>query len=241
MMNNFANIVVTGASGAIGKTFINNLSKYQGVNKIYAFSRTKQTYSSSKVTSQVINYEKENEIEDAAKLSSLKAKINLVLVANGILHNNVVYPEKKLEEISIQKFQEIFYVNTILPSLIAKHFIPCLSKETAVMGFMSARVGSISDNKLGGWYAYRSSKAALNMMIKNLSIEVGRRNKKAILVGLHPGTVDSNLSKPFQNNVPAEKLFSPETSVDHLLKVLFNLKLENTGKIYAWDGSEIEP
>ena len=109
------------------------------------------------------------------------------------------------------------------------------------MGFMSARVGSISDNKLGGWYAYRSSKAALNMMIKNLSIEVGRRNKKAILVGLHPGTVDSNLSKPFQNNVPAEKLFSPETSVVHLLKVLFNLKLENTGKIYAWDGSEIEP
>ena len=109
------------------------------------------------------------------------------------------------------------------------------------MGFMSARVGSISDNKLGGWYAYRSSKAALNMMIKNLSIEVGRRNKKAILVGLHPGTVDSNLSKPFQNNVPAEKLFSHETSVDHLLKVLFNLKLENTGKIYAWDGSEIEP
>ena len=99
MMNNFENIVVTGASGAIGKTFINNLSKYQGVNKIYAFSRTKQTYSSSKVTSQVINYEKENEIEDAAKLSSLKAKINLVLVANGILHNDVVYPEKKLEEI----------------------------------------------------------------------------------------------------------------------------------------------
>ena len=109
MTNNFENIVVTGASGAIGKAFINNLSKYQGVNKIYAFSRTKQTYSSSKVTSQVINYENENEIEDAAKLSSLKAKINLVSVAIGILHNDVVYPEKKLEEISIQKFQEIFY------------------------------------------------------------------------------------------------------------------------------------
>ena len=153
IMNNFENIVVTGASGAIGKAFINNLSKYREVKKIYAFSRTKQSYSSLKVTSQVINYENENEIADAAKLSSLKTKINLVLVANGILHNDVVYPEKKLEEISIQKFQEIFYVNTILPSLIAKHFIPCLSKETAIMGFMSARVGSISDNKLGGWYA----------------------------------------------------------------------------------------
>ena len=98
----------------------------------------------------------------------------------------------------------------------------------------------ISDNKLGGWYAYRSSKAALNMMIKNLSIEVGRRNKKAILVGLHPGTVDSNLSKPFQNNVLWKIIFTRNFSRPPI-KVLFNLKLENTGKIYAWDGSEIEP
>ena len=106
---------------------------------------------------------------------------------------------------------------------------------------MSARVGSISDNKLGGWYAYRASKSALNMMIKNLSIEVGRKNKNAILVGLHPGTVNSKLSKPFQSNVPEKKLFTPDQSVNYLLQVLSKLKNEDSGKIFAWDGSEILP
>ena len=135
MMNNFENIVVTGASGAIGKTFINNLSKYQGVNKIYAFSRTKQTYSSSKVTSQVINYEKENEIEDAAKSSSLKAKINLVLVANGILHNDVVYPEKKNRGDINSKISRNFLCKHYPSIFDSKTFYPLPFQRNGYHGF----------------------------------------------------------------------------------------------------------
>ena len=153
------------------------------------------------------------------------------------------HPDRnKDDKTSEKKFKEVFFVNTILPSIIAKHFIPKLSKNNqSILAFMSARVGSISDNKLGGWYAYRASKSALNMMIKNLSIEVGRKNKNAILVGLHPGTVNSKLSKPFQSNVPEKKLFTPDQSVNYLLQVLSKLKNEDSGKIFAWDGSEILP
>ena len=242
MSNVFKNIAVTGVSGAIGKAFVNNLALIDSVETINVFSRTKQTFHSEKVFDHLINYKKENEIQEAADFSSKKNTLDLVIVANGILHDDRIFPEKKISDITEEKLRELFFINTIIPSIIAKHFIPKMSRNSkSVFAFMSARVGSIADNKLGGWYSYRSSKAALNMMIKNLSIEVERKNKNAILVGLHPGTVNSNLSKPFQNNVPEKKLFTPDQSVNYLLKVLFNLKIEDTGKIFAWDGSEILP
>ena len=125
--------------------------------------------------------------------------------------------------------------------MVAKYFAKKLSKETnSVMAILSARVGSISDNRLGGWYAYRASKAALNMLIKTLSIEIKRTHKVSAIIGLHPGTVDSNLSKPFQNNVPDGKLFTPEYSASELLKVVFDRTEIDTGKVFAFDGSEIE-
>ena len=109
----------------------------------------------------------------------------------------------------------------------------------SVFAFMSARVGSIADNKLGGWYSYRSSKAALNMMIKNLSIEVERKNKNAILVGLHPGTVTSKLSDPFKNK--NKNYFSPETSADYLYNVIETKTKNDSGKIFDWNNQEILP
>lgn len=124
--------------------------------------------------------------------------------------------------------------------MVAKHFLPKLAKDQrAVFAALSARVGSISDNQLGGWYSYRASKAALNMIIKNLSIEMKMRYKQAIIVGLHPGTVDSRLSKPFQANVPAGKLFTADYAVAKMLEVINTLTPENSGKYYAWDGKEI--
>ena len=205
-------------------------------------SRSDENYSSEKIFNHSINYRNENDLLEAANISSNKSTIDLVIVANGILHNENIFPEKKINDISEEKFNEVFFINTILPSMIAKYFIPKLSQKTpSVFAFLSARVGSISDNRLGGWYAYRASKAALNMMIKSLSIEVGRKNKNAIFVGLHPGTVNSNLSKPFQSNVPEKKLFTPDQSVNYLMEVLLKLKIEDTGKIFAWDGSEIDP
>ena len=240
--NSFKNIAITGASGAIGKSFVKILSEINSVETINVFSRSNEIFNSEKVFNHVVKYENENDLIEAAKIASFKNTLDLVIVANGILHNENIYPEKKISDLTEEKFKELFFVNTILPSIIAKHFIPKMSQSNkSIFAFMSARVGSISDNKLGGWYAYRSSKAALNMMIKNLSIEVGRKNKNAILVGLHPGTVNSNLSKPFQSNVPEKKLFSPDQSVNYLLKVLFNLRSEDTGKIFAWDGTEIQP
>ena len=126
--------------------------------------------------------------------------------------------------------------------LLAKHVFKKFDGSGApIFATVSARVGSISDNRLGGWYAYRASKAALNMIIKNLSIEVARKNKKAIIVGLHPGTVDSDLSKPFQKHVAKEKLFSPEFSSEKLLQVLQSLKPDCSGKCFAWDGKEVLP
>ena len=114
------------------------------------------------------------------------------------------------------------------------------SKNPSVFSFLSARVGSISDNKLGGWHAYRASKASLNMLIKNFAIELARTNKLAKVIGLHPGTVDTELSKPFQKNVPDNKLFTPQFSADAMINVVDGLKEDDSGSVFAFDGSKIE-
>ena len=225
------NIVILGAAGAIGSAFTNLLSQKYPNASLFAFSRNGE-YN--------IDYSSEDSIAEAAELAAKEKSLDLVIVANGILHEETLIPEKSLRDLSAEKFHRVFEVNTITPALIAKYFLPKLNKEKlSVFSALSARVGSISDNQLGGWYAYRASKAALNMIIKNAAIEVGRRNKHAIIVGLHPGTVDSDLSKPFQGNVADGQLFTPEYSAEKLLAVLENLSVEQTGKCFAWDGKEI--
>ena len=225
------NIVILGAAGAIGSAFTNLLSQKYPNASLFAFSRNGE---------HSINYSSEDSIAEAAELAAKEKSLDLVIVANGILHEETLIPEKSLRDLSAEKFHRVFEVNTITPALIAKYFLPKLNKEKlSVFSALSARVGSISDNQLGGWYAYRASKAALNMIIKNAAIEVGRRNKHAIIVGLHPGTVDSDLSKPFQGNVADGQLFTPEYSAEKLLAVLENLSVEQTGKCFAWDGKEI--
>ncbi len=175
----FKNIAVLGSSGAIGGAFVRILSdKYQNAN-IYAFSRTVGYH---------IDYTDEDSLSEAANLASSHGPLDLVIVATGVLHNNEIMPEKSIKELSAEKFNYIFQANTIVPALIAKHFLPKLNKDNvSIFAALSARVGSISDNQLGGWYAYRASKAALNMIIKNAAIEMSRMNKKAIILGLHPG------------------------------------------------------
>ena len=163
------------------------------------------------------------------------------MVTTGVLHLGAdIQPEKSLRDLSADKFHAIFAANTIFPALAAKHFLPLLHRDKrSVFAALSARVGSISDNRLGGWYAYRASKAALNMIIKNAAIEIERRHKQAIVVGLHPGTVDSDLSKPFQSNVQQNKLFTPAFSAASLLDVVDRLTLDDSGKCFAWNGQEI--
>jgi NAD(P)-dependent dehydrogenase (short-subunit alcohol dehydrogenase family) len=236
------NIVIVGASGAIGSSFTLQLSVSYPNATIHAFSQQEPEKVLPNVTYHRINYQDETSIEESALIASKDAKLDMVIVATGILHDGALLPEKSLKELSAEKFQYLFEANTILPSLIAKHFLPKMnSVSLSIFAVLSARVGSISDNYLGGWYAYRASKAALNMIIKNAAIEIRRSNKKTIIVGLHPGTVDSNLSSPFQGSIPDKKLFTPEYSVQKLLQVLTTLTSEQSGKCFAWDGTEVKP
>ena len=229
----FANVAIIGASGAIGGACARRLAECYPAARVHAFARNAELH---------IDYSDEASIASAAEFAAQTGPLDLVLVATGVLHSANTLPEKSLRDLSADKFTHIFAANTITPALIAKHFLPRLNRErTAVFAAISARVGSISDNQLGGWYAYRASKAALNMVIKNAAIEMSRRNKKAIVVGLHPGTVDSSLSKPFQTNVAAGKLFTPEYSAQKLIQVLENLTPEHSGCCLAWDGEIIAP
>lgn len=234
------NIVVFGATGSIGNAILNKLYMLYPNANIHAFSQREPSIKLAGVSYSQIDYSCEDSIAKTA--NNFDKNLDLVFVATGILHNDGLSPEKSLKQISASNFEKIFAANTIFPALVAKHFIHKLNtKSKTIFTSISARVGSISDNHLGGWYAYRMSKAALNMFIKTAGIETARTNKNAVIVGIHPGTVDSELSKPFQARVPDGKLFTPEYSAEKLIEVLQNLTISDTGKCFAWDSKEIQP
>ena len=237
------NVAVSGSSGAIGNAISKILQNNESIETVYNFSRSTSIKSSKKEKNFFIDIENEDSIKRSVKNIPENIKFDLVFVATGILHDNEdIYPEKSIRDISEVKLKKVLMVNTIGPTLVGKYFIPFLDKNKKnVFAFLSARVGSISDNKIGGWYSYRASKTALNQIIKNFSIEVKRSNPNSIFVGLQPGTVKSNLSKPFEKNVNSSNLFSPEYSAEKLLKVINDLTLEDTGKFFAWNGEEIQP
>ena len=234
--------VVLGSAGAIGSALISRLRSSHPRSAIFAFSRHSPNKIVEGVNYHLVDYSDEVSISKAAALATAHGPLDLVLVATGVLHEGAIQPEKSLRTLSAEQFLHLFEANTIFPALAVKHFLPKLDRhKRAVFAALSARVGSISDNRLGGWYAYRASKAALNMVIKNASIEMARRYKHTLVVGLHPGTVDSRLSQPFQKHVPKEKLFTPDFSAQKLLEVLDNLDSGDSGKCFAWDGKEIAP
>jgi len=235
------NIVVIGASGGIGSAFVNMLSDMVRVNHIYAFSRRANPLAGPKITKGHIDLTDETTIAAAAEKAGQAGKVDLVIVTSGLLHDKQgLMPERRLPDLDMKAFEKAFAINAAGPAMVAKHFLPLLNRDKkTAFAALSARVGSISDNHLGGWYAYRASKAALNMLIRTTSIEVARRYKQAIIVGLHPGTVDTSLSKPFQGGVKPEKLFTTAYSAECLLSVLDGLTAEDTGKVFAWDGQEV--
>lgn len=234
------NIAILGASGAIGSEFTKQLAATNIVETINCFSRSKVNSDSPKVTHHQINFNDEEEIAKAAEISAKNNKLDIVIVAIGALHTDKISPEKSIKELKYNKFAEIYQTNTIIPAIIGKYFLPHLNKtEKSVFAALSARVGSISDNHLGGWYAYRASKAALNMIIKNFAIEINRTNKKAIILGLHPGTVASNLSEPFQAHVKKDHLFTPQYAVSQLLQLIYDSDNSYSGKLFAYDNTEI--
>ena len=166
--------------------------------------------------------------------------LHLVINATGLLHDAHVQPEKALRQITAENMARVLAVNTIGPALICKYFLPLMARDDkAVMAHLSARVGSISDNRMGGWTSYRAAKAAQNMVVKNAAIETARRDKDKIIIGLHPGTVDSRLSQPFQGNVAEGKLFTPAQAAAYLLRVIDGATAADSGKVFAWDGVEV--
>ncbi len=237
------NVAVIGSSGAIGNAISKILKDDETVNSIYNFSRSTSSNISEKENSIYINIESEDSIKEAVQKIPQDLKFDLIFVATGILHNDdLVYPEKSIRDISADKLKKVLMVNTVGPTLIGKYFIPFLNKDNKnVFAFLSARVGSISENKLGGWYSYRASKTALNQIVKNFSIEIKRSNPNSIFTVLQPGTVKSNLSKPFEKNVQPDQLFSPDYSAQRMLDVIDNLTPDDSGKFFAWNAEEIQP
>jgi NAD(P)-dependent dehydrogenase (short-subunit alcohol dehydrogenase family) len=158
-----------------------------------------------------------------------------------VLHDGPeIRPEKKLEDAHPERLRPVVEVNASGPLLVAKHFLDLLRHdERAVLANVSARVGSVGDNRLGGWYVYRASKAAQNMFTRNLAIELGRRAPNVICLALHPWTVDTDLSRPFQRNVPAERLFDANRAADQLLGVIDSCTRDDSGHFLAWDGQPI--
>ena len=233
---------VIGATGGLGRAFVEALSASGEVSTVFALSRSAFPTADPKVRPVPIDLEDDASIAQAAAAIAADAgTLHLVIVAAGVLHlGDDVQPEKTWQSLDGRAMERVFRINTVGPALVAKHFLPLLARDRkAAFAALSARIGSISDNQLGGWHAYRASKAALNMMIRNLSIELARRCPDALCVGLHPGTVDTALSKPFQSGVPAEKLFTAPDSAAHLLRVLDRLGPEESGHVFAWDGTRI--
>ena len=236
------NAVVIGASGGIGLAVVKLLSDDSRVAAVHALSRSLYKPNLPKVTPGHIDLDDEGSIAAAAELATKNGALDLVFVASGILwQGDDLRPEKAMREIDVEGLTRLFAINAAGPALVAKYFLPKLRKGSKTLcACLSARVGSINDNRLGGWYSYRASKAALNMLLRTLAIEHARQWPKSVVVGLHPGTVDTTLSRPYTSRTPERQLFSTDNSAGHLLKVINQLGPDDTGQTFAWDGNRIE-
>ena len=232
--------IVIGASGGIGGGFINRLAACDQVSEIYSLSRIGAGPRGPKIKSLTYDFTDEENIKAGAEVLRETGKFDIIIVATGLLQGEGISPEKNLRALSMDGFLKSFAVNTAGPALTAKYLLPLLHRDRkTVFTALSARVGSISDNRIGGWYAYRASKAALNMVLKTISIEHGRRFDQSVVAGLHPGTVNTSLSAPFQGNVPEGKLFTPEYSTGEMLKVLDGLTPADSGNLFDYAGKQV--
>lgn len=178
-----------------------------------------------------------------SELAAQPGGIDRVVITLGLLHQKsepALFPEKRLEEVRSTQWQRSFFVNTLLPGLWVSQLLPILKGEQpCVMSVLSARVGSIGDNGLGGWYSYRSSKAALNMFLKTAAVEYARRAPNVKLLAFHPGTTDTALSKPFQANVAPQKLFTPQFVARQLREIMQSQQIDGTLSYLDWRGQPI--
>ncbi len=238
-------VLIVGASGGIGLAFVDYfLTQAPFPVKVWA------TFHGNGTALQQLAAEQGDrlsvlplDITNEAQITSLsrqlgKQPLHWVINCVGILHVDGRSPEKSLRHLNTAQLQRYFLVNSIGPALLAKTLLPHFRQaEHSCFATISAKVGSIGDNHLGGWYGYRASKAALNMLLKTTAIEYSRVSPRTAVVMLHPGTTATTLSEPFQKNVPPEKLFFPTRTVAQLMDILLDVTPGDSGKFYSWDGS----
>ncbi len=219
--------MIIGASGGIGQAFVQLLQANPRCAEVLGVHRHSRPR---------IDFADEASVSDAVQALSAGGKFHLIINAAGVLHNADFMPEKKLADLSYAQLEASFRANTFGPALVLRHFSPLLDGERGVLAVLSAKVGSIEDNRLGGWYSYRASKAALNMLLKTAAIELKRSKPKAVLVSLHPGTVNTGLSKPFKG----EQIGRPALlAAQEMLTVLDGLTVADTGSFVSYTGERL--
>lgn len=231
--------IVFGASGALGAAMVKRLLAEGRHSAVHAGARDPAAVPQGAIP---FAFDLTSEASIAAAVAALPDAPTRVIVATGLLHDEAagIAPEKSWRALDEEAMARLYAANAIGPALIAKHVLPRLPRgRRAIFAALSARVGSIEDNRLGGWHSYRASKAALNMLVRNFAIELSRSHPQAIAAALHPGTVDSRLSAPFQRGVAPDKLFSPDQSAGYLLSVLDGLTTADSGGLFAWDGTRL--
>jgi len=218
--------VIFGSGGGIGSALVAALSSTDSFRQVVGFSRK---------TSPPIDLQDEATLERAATFAAEMGELRLVIDATGFLHDDRQGPEKSWRQLDAGNLARSFALNAIGPALIMKHMLPRLPRSgKAVFATLSARVGSIGDNRLGGWYSYRASKAALNQLVRTAAVELARRSPEGICVALHPGTVATALSAPFAAN--GMSVHTPAEASRHLLAVVDKLPVEANGNFFDWRG-----
>ena len=233
--------VITGASGGIGAALAQRC--LAAGDTVFAVSRRPLSSPARGLIPIAADLTREQDIRALMeRVTEADGPLDSLIHCAGVLHDEEqgLTPEKRLEDLNAAALERAFAINAVAPMLLAKHALPLLRHgERAVFASLSARVGSIADNRLGGWYAYRASKAAQNQFMRTFAVEARRRAKRLIVLALHPGTVDTGLSRPFQRNVPAERLFTPAFAAERLLGLIDGAGEEDSGRFLAWDGQDI--
>ena len=240
MLTDLSNALVLGASGAIGQALIQNFLNDNRIGRVIAVSRSVAKFEHPKLHWIATQYDEPSMQAAVDGISEFKGSFSKVCICHGILHGDNMFPEKRMEEMSVDMMQSIFYANTIVPSLWLKLLRKLVAGSVECkLACFSARVGSTGDNGLGGWYSYRASKAALNSLMKTFSIEYARRAKNVKLIAFHPGTVNSEMSKPFHATVPEGKLFEPGYVADCLSQLMDELKIDGQLSYLDYAGKPI--
>ncbi|MCD5977787.1 SDR family NAD(P)-dependent oxidoreductase [Pseudomonas quasicaspiana] len=248
-LNSEAHVLICGASRGIGLALCAALLARDDVTQVWAVARKASTSAElAKLAEQYGDRLKpvDCDARDEQSLEALVSKtlegcdhLHLVVSALGILHQDGAKPEKGLAQLTLASMQASFATNTFAPILLLKHLLPLLRKQPSTFAALSARVGSIGDNRLGGWYSYRASKAALNQLLHTASIELKRLNPVSTVLAIHPGTTDTDLSKPFQANVPDGQLFEPAFSADRIIELVGAHGPSDSGTFWAWNDQPI--